>query len=68
MKVALATLSVMGVLVSVGSIYVVIDTWKADGAVEQAVIIRLLLGGIWTGLTIGLLKHPEWKQYLAEKF
>ncbi len=68
MKVALASLSLMGALIVVGSIYVAIQTWKADGAVEREDIIRLLLGGMWTGLTIGLLKHPEWKQYLAEKF
>jgi hypothetical protein len=68
MKVALVALSVIGALMLLGSVGVVIHTWKTDGAVELAVVIRALAGGVWTVFTVLLLKHPEWKHYLAERF
>jgi hypothetical protein len=68
MKVALVALSVIGALVFLGSVGVVVHTWKTGGAVELAVVIRALAGGVWAVFSLFLLKHPEWKRYLAQRF
>lgn len=68
MKVALVTLSVAGALVFVGSVEAAIHAWKTDGAVDTSFLVRALSGGVWAVFTLLLVRHPEWKRYLAEKF
>jgi hypothetical protein len=68
MKAAMVALSVIGASVFVCSVGVVVHAWKMHGAVEVAVAVRALAGGVWAVFTLLVLKHPEWKRYLSEKF